>query len=352
MDTKISSLPDSPGCYIFWDKERDCLYVGKSKNIRTRVRSYFSKNNPPKTQKLSTLIAHVEYIPADSELTALYLEHSLIKTYRPPFNSQMKKDFRPHYICIEWAHEKPGLYIHTRPGAEATRYGSFFSDHDARDAITLINRAWGIPICEKRHFGSRNETNKGCLNGHISRCIGPCMSIATDEYIEILKKTASFMQGKNKKAIREIKQEMNHAAESMDYEKAARLRDIINELQSLQKRFTYQVSFKDRRILVFIKGHHEDEFRLLYFENGELAHMEQFTCKDDTIHTTKLESFQKAMSKKIIADKLQETAKIYTSIATQEIRACKYYVDITKTPKAHLAKKLENAYLYFCKELI
>jgi len=344
MDTKFSDLPDAPGCYIFWDSAGDCLYVGKSKNIKSRVRSYFNKSNPPKIQKLSKLICKIEYRSTKSELDALFLEHGLIKTYRPPFNSQMKKDFHPHYICIDWDQALPGLYIHTNPKAKAARYGGFYSVYDAREAIEIINSAWGTPICENTHFDNV-LAKKSCLNHHIGRCLGPC-SLPNSDYKQVLLDVTDFLQGKNNKALRKIKEEMTQAATNFDYEKAARQRDIINQLYILQKRVTNQISFKNKKIWVFIKGHHEDSFRFIYFSNSNLVHTELYINTDD-FENKRMDTINLIISPINNDDKSQEMATMYTTLATQEIRAVKYYVDVTKTPKTKLAHKFDKAVTHF-----
>jgi len=338
--TTISNLPNAPGCYVFWDNAGSCLYVGKSKQVKSRVRSYFNKNNSSKVKKLARLIAHIEYRPAVSELDALYLEHSLIKTYRPPFNSQMKKDPHPHYICIEWHRTKPGLYISDRPEPGAIPYGGFSSGYDAREALALINSAWAVPMCENRHFDKTAYT-RGCLNLHIGRCLGPCQG-SPEGYRESLIKAAAFMQGRSKKPLIELKRDMKQAATDLDFEKAARLRDILKELVFLQRRFTYRVPFAGRRLCVFIKGYHEAGFLLLYYKNGQLKQATRFTGKEDWPQKRDI-FINNITHKPKTDDNLAELGKIYTTTATQEIRARKLYVDVSKTRKASLAKRLDRA---------
>jgi len=347
----ISSLPNAPGCYVFWDMAGDCLYVGKSKQVKSRVRSYFNKNNPPKVRKLAKLITRIEYRPAADELHALYLEHSLIKTYRPPFNSQMKKDPHHHYICIEWSRTKPGLYISDRPSPKATRYGGFGSAYDAKEALALINRAWATPICERMHFDSKQSEARGCLNLHIGRCVGPCQHDGSDctkrtHYRETLQKASAFMQGKGKQALSTLKQEMKQASHDLDFEKAARLRDIYKELYLLQRRFAYRVPFAGRRICVLIKGYNEAGALLLYYRNNQLIQTAQLAIQEDW--PSKRDVFIKNMlnnPKK--ADNQLDLGTIYSSTATQEIRARKLYVDVTRTPKARLEARLDKAVTRF-----
>ena len=343
MDEKkptISHLPDAPGCYIFLDSAGDCLYVGKSKRVKSRVRSYFGKHTPPKVQKLAKLIAKIEYRAAANEIDALYHEHSLIKTYRPPFNSQMKKDPHPYYICIDWGRTKPGLFISDRPDRKVARYGSFGSTYDAKEALAIINQAWRTPICEKRHFDDGSKGARACLNLHIGRCLGPCQPGDTPGYRQSMLSAAAFMQGRNKQALQDIKREMKQASIDMDFEKAAALRDMLRELDILQRRFVYRVPFGGRRICVFIKGYHEPGFLLLYYRNGQLKHAERFESVGS------LDSFIEVITGNSMTN-LQELDKLYTSTATQEIRARKYYVDVTKTSKASLPQRLEKAMLRF-----
>ena len=338
MDSLFSALPDAPGCYVYWDTSGSCLYVGKSKKVRSRVRSYFNKNNPPKIQKLAKLINRVEYRPATDEIDALFLEHSLIKTYRPPFNSQMKKDPHPHYICIDWDRALPGIYISDRPSANAARYGGFNSEYDARDAITLINRAWATPMCEKRYY---DKPERGCLNLHMHRCLGPCQAENQASYREKLLNAAAFLQGRNKKALQELKHAMQDAARGYDYEKAARLRDILEKLHYLQKRLMYRVPFGRRRLCVFIKGYNEPGFMVLHYKNGHLR--QALKCKNHNEWPTVLGHFMDGCSGGIAT-----ATTLYTSVATSEIRAKKCYVDITRARKETLAKRLDKIAKRFC----
>ncbi|MCL2527629.1 MAG: GIY-YIG nuclease family protein [Defluviitaleaceae bacterium] len=340
----INSLPNTPGCYVFSDTAGSCLYVGKSKRVRNRVRSYFNKSNPPKIIKLAKLIAHVEYRPAPDELSALYLEHSLIKTYRPPFNSQMKKDPHPHYICIEWDRAKPGIYISDRPGPKATRYGGFTSAHDAKEAITQLSRTWATPICERCHF-DKGQIIRSCLNMHIGRCHGPCMQDGP-AYRENLLKAAAFMQGRNKQALSAMAQEMKQAAGDMDFEKAARLRDAYKELKYLHRRFSYRVPFANRRVCVLIKGYNEPGFLLLYYKNNQPRQAIGVSAPDDW--PAKRDDFvNMVLNISKTTDNTADLGKIYPSAATQEIRARKLFMDITKTSKARLASRLDKAIMRF-----
>jgi len=338
MDTNF--LPEAPGCYIFHDSAGECLYVGKSKRLRSRVRSYFNKNTPPKVRKLAKLIKRIEYRPADHEIDALYLEHSLIKTYRPPFNSQMKKDLHPYYICIEWAHNWPGLYISDRPGPEATGYGSFGSTYDAKDALTIVSRAWLLPNCETPHFDEPNHV-RSCLNLHIGRCLGPCQG-NINGYKDALTRGAAFMQGRNKQWLPTLKHEMNHAIQSLDFEKAARLRDTQSALEALERRFKYRVPFQGKRICVLIKGYHEPGFMLLYYKNGQLRQAARIESPDTW--PEKRDGFIHGMTGKT---EICSEYSLYTSAATMEIRARKLYIDLTKTGKSNLAKRLDKAIDFF-----
>ncbi|MCL2405276.1 MAG: GIY-YIG nuclease family protein [Defluviitaleaceae bacterium] len=334
MDTNF--LPEAPGCYIFKDSAGDCLYVGKSKNLRSRVRSYFNKNVPPKVKKLAMLIQHIDYQLAAGEIDALYLEHSLIKTHRPPFNVQMRKDLRPHYICINWTRKKPGIYISEKAEPEVTRYGSFTSAYEAREALTIVSRAWLMPSCEATHFDGLNHS-RSCLNLHIGRCLGPCQN-AQQLYHDTLTQAAAFMQGRNKQSLAILKQDMNQAVSDLDFEKAAKLRDNLGQLQFLQRRFRYRIPFQGKRICALVKGHHEPGFMMLYYKNGQLRQAMRLEGLEDW--RAKCDGFILGMMGK---NEVSNTSHIYTVAATIEIRARKLYVDVTKTSKANLPKRLDRA---------
>jgi len=272
----------------------------------------------------------------------------------------MKKDIHLHYICIEWDRATPGLYISDRPGAKVTRYGGFTSVYDAQETLGLLSQAWPIPTCELRHFDKKSSQDRACLNMHIGRCMGPCqqrgLNVQTCELEELsnnfnikayrqnLFNAAAFLQGRNKQVLADIKQEMKQAAIDMDFEKAASMRDTLHSLARLQRKLSYRIPFKGRKLCILIKGFFEPNFMIMYYKNGQLIQAKKFNKPEDW--SLDIETFVAV----IIGNEqtnLGDLDKLYTVTATQDINAHKYFIDITKTKKDDILRRLDNAYAKF-----
>jgi len=229
----LKTLPTSPGIYQMQGEDGSVLYVGKAKNLKNRVSSYFrGKQTNPRIAVLVSRIASIDVTVTGTETEALILEHNLIKQQHPPFNILLRDDKSYPYIFVSdetW----PQLAFHRGPKKQKGRYfGPYPSSNAAREALVQLQKVFRVRQCENSFF--RNRT-RPCLQYQIERCNGPCVGlVAAEEYAEDVENTIKFLDGRSDELIDSLIHEMNEAAESLDYERAGYLRDQIAQLRTVQ----------------------------------------------------------------------------------------------------------------------
>lgn len=233
-----SHLPSSPGVYIFEDSEENVLYVGKAANVRSRVASYFTRSGDgrPKVAELRQRVASIDFISTDGETEALVLEANLIKRYRPRFNASLRDDKSYPYIVVTLGDEYPRVYSTRAPHDPRHRYfGPFPSAGAVRSTLEVLNKTFPFRKCRGPEPGRKSGIP--CLNYHIGRSAAPCIGAVTkEEYDAIIADVISFLEGRVEHLISEREQRMQAAAENMDFELAAKLRDEISGLQHVRDR--------------------------------------------------------------------------------------------------------------------
>jgi excinuclease ABC subunit C len=234
---KAAQLPTQPGVYLYKDAAGTVLYVGKAKNLRNRVRSYFSEDKLAE-RKTSSLIAHaatIDYILLDNEKEALALENNLIKQYQPRFNVLLRDD--KTYPYIKLTNEAfPRVYVTRRLRKDGAHYfGPYFPGNLAHRLVRFIHRHFQIPSC-KVDF-SRTHTHP-CLEFHIHRCLGPCVAgLTTPEiYSARVKMVRQFLDGRHRELAGELRAQMEQAADEMAFERAAALRDLIHTVEEMEQK--------------------------------------------------------------------------------------------------------------------
>jgi excinuclease ABC subunit C len=226
---KLAVLPDQPGCYLMKDKNGTIIYVGKSKTLRNRVRSYFTGAHDQKTQRLVQEIVDFEYIVTSSEIEALILEMNLIKKYDPRYNVLLKDDKTYPYLKIT-AEEHPRLIITRKVKKDKGKYfGPYPNVIAARETKKLLDRLYPLRKCNKL-------PDRVCLYYHMNQCLGPCVYPVSDETNkEIVQSITSFLNGGHKEIKKDIKQKMYQASEELDFERAKELRDQIQHIESVME---------------------------------------------------------------------------------------------------------------------
>ena len=234
LESRLKEIPPEPGVYFMRSHSGDILYIGKSKKLRSRVRSYFRQ-----TQKLSDRIAmmvrqvaEIEFIVTDTEAEALALEANLIKKHQPYYNVMLKDDKKYPYVCITWSEDYPRIFITRKRRANQKRdryYGPYVDTRLLRYTLHIIKRVFPLRQRRKPLFKDRP-----CLNYDMGRCPGVCQSLVTPEdYKKVVNKVAMVFQGRTDELTNTLQSQMEKAGERLDFEKAAQYRDQIRALSSL-----------------------------------------------------------------------------------------------------------------------
>ena len=228
LEEKLKNLPTSPGVYLHKDDAGKIIYVGKAKNLRNRVRSYFQsgRGHDLKTRELVKRIRDLEFIVTDTEVEALVLESNLIKQHKPRYNILLKDDKQYPHLKLTISEAFPRVMITRRIQRDGSLYfGPFLPASLARRTIDLINRTFQLRTCDIEIDG---KLPRPCLEYHIKRCLGPCVRglCTPDEYAESVRDVKMFLEGKNKELADEYGQRMERASEEMRFEMAAKYRDL------------------------------------------------------------------------------------------------------------------------------
>lgn len=240
LQQKLENLPTNPGCYLYKDTEGTILYVGKAVNLRNRVRSYFHKSadHAPKTRRLVAQIADMEWIVTDTELEALILECNLIKKHRPKYNIRLRDDKHYPYLTLTTSEPFPRLLIarSVRQGDGNKYFGPFTNSHAVYETSRLVYRLFPLVTCRKRW--TNTEHQKPCLYHHMGRCPeAPCAGLADKErYDQAVRDVDLFLSGRQDHLLREMIRQMEAAAEDLQFERAARIRDQINAIKTVTER--------------------------------------------------------------------------------------------------------------------
>jgi len=234
---ELAALPRRPGVYIFKDAAGRVIYVGKAADLHSRVRSYFGSPHSlePKTRRLVEQVAGLEFIVTESQEDALLLEATLVKRHQPFFNVRLKDDKHYPYLKIDLQDPWPRVYIARRVEGDGARYfGPYASASSVRKTLDLVKKLFPWRSCSKTITG---KDPRPCLDYYIHRCLGPCASLCTkEEYERAIQQTILFLEGKSEQVVKELKRRMWEAAEALEYERAAALRDQIQAIERVTER--------------------------------------------------------------------------------------------------------------------
>ena len=231
IEEELKKLPSKPGVYIMHDKDDKIIYVGKAISLKNRVRQYFRKNNKTKRiENMVSLIDHFEYIVTDNESEALILECNLIKKNMPKFNVLLKDDKTYPYIKINTKLEFPNIYLTRRILNDGAKYfGPYANSGSAKAMLDFINSKYKIRQCKTFKYKGR-----ACLNYHIKKCSGPCIGkISKEDYKKEINQIISLLEGNTNQIIKELDKDIKEAADKLEFEKAAELRDKKYAIQRI-----------------------------------------------------------------------------------------------------------------------
>jgi len=267
-----ATLPAEPGCYLFSDEGGNVIYVGKARNLRKRVSSYFSRHDlDPKTARLVDAIAGIDFIVTDTEVEAFILENTLIKKHQPKYNIDLKDSKTYAYIHIT-DEPFPRIHVARGPDGNGRYYGPFVSARERDDLLRLLKSLFGLRSC-------RRLPRRACLRAHIGSCSAPCIGrIGEEEYGERVRRAEAVLKGDIGGLIRTLRDEMAAYAERLDYERAMDLRDQITALERLRERqhVDRQKTYNED-IINYIRSDGTVYLMLFNVDRGTLAGKHQYT---------------------------------------------------------------------------
>ena len=269
------SIPDAPGSYQFKDADGRIIYVGKAKNLRNRLNSYFqdSRNLHPRTIQMISTATSLDWIEVDTEVDALMLEYSLIQRHQPRFNIRLRDDKSYPFLAITLRDEWPRAMVMRGKRKRENRYfGPFGHAHAIRDTLDLLLRTFPIRTCSDNKMSEHRGLGRPCLLFHIEQCAGPCVGEVTEEaYEELVRDLIRFLEGHTEDVVRDLTNRMQTASEALEFELAARLRD---RLSSVEKAIEKQQIAGTRDEDFDIIGVHDDELeasvQVFYVRKGRV----------------------------------------------------------------------------------
>ncbi|APT92479.1 excinuclease ABC subunit C [Corynebacterium phocae] len=269
------SIPTDPGVYKFRDDSNRVIYVGKAKNLRSRLSSYFQDLTQlhPRTRQMVLTASQVEWTVVASEVEALQLEYTWIKRFDPYFNVKYRDDKSYPMLAVSVGEQVPRAFFYRGPRRKGVRYfGPYSHAWAVRETLDLLLRVFPMRTCSKGVYNRHQSLGRPCLLGYIGKCDAPCVGrVSVTEHREIVNGLVSFMNGRTNEVIRDLTTKMEQAAEDLDFEKAARLRDDLGAVQKIM----------EQQAVVFGDGTDAD---LIAFHTDELeAAVQIFHVRDGRI---------------------------------------------------------------------
>jgi len=298
LELKLKNLPSSPGVYLFKNAQDKIIYIGKAKNLRNRVRTYFQNGNrhDPKTQRLVSKIADVELLVTDNEVESLILEANLVREHKPRYNVMLKDDKHFPYIKITTNEPFPRVQIVRRLEKDkATYFGPYTSSKGMRRTVTFLTRLFRIRTCNYVIPPPEGKTYQVCLDYHIDRCKGPCEGLQTvEDYREQVNAIIMILSGKAKKLVARLTGKMYAASEALQFEEARQYRDQVEAIQSMTVKQSADVGeVIDRDIIAVAREARDAVAVVMQIREGVLIGRQDFqlTADDDDPDETVLETF-------------------------------------------------------------
>jgi len=275
-------LPAAPGVYLLKNSGGTIVYVGKAKNLRSRVKSYFQRcpSRQEKMQALVSQIDRVEHIVTTTEKEALILEGTLIKRHRPRYNVILKDDKNYPYLKLSLEERFPRLSLVRKVKKDSSLYfGPFASAQAVRETMKVIHQHFLLRKCQSTQFQFRQRP---CLNYQMGQCPAPCSKLIDPEkYRAVVREVELFLKGRNRELLRLLEESMAGASEELNFEKAARIRDRLAALKkTLEKQKTVMLDFTDRDVIGLHHEHESTTIAVLFMRNGSMTGSAHFTIKN------------------------------------------------------------------------
>lgn len=285
LSEKARNLTHDPGVYLMKDKKGEIIYIGKAKNLKNRVSQYFQPNNPSHTEKVRRMVENVEdfdYIVVGSEFEALVLECSLIKQNAPKYNILLKDDKGYHYIRVE-----KGPYPRITAQKQllkddgADYLGPYTSSYSVTQTVDEVNKIFGLPTCNKK-FPQEFRKTRPCLNYHIKQCMGVCRGrISETEYRAVFDEALAYIKKGGGSLLERLEKQMEAAAEALDFERAARLRDRIRAIRHIaDTQKVFLINSKEQDVIAFAQNMNHAAVAVLKFRNYRLCDKDDYVFPD------------------------------------------------------------------------
>ncbi len=283
LETKIAKLPESPGCYLMKDAEGTIIYVGKAVNLKNRVRSYFrDTSHTPKVAAMISHIADFDVLLCDTNLEALCLECNLIKHHKPYYNILLKDDKHYPYLRVDLKEPFPRLTLARRMEKDGAKYfGPYIGATAVKQVIDAVRGVFPLRTCKQAL--PLKTPRRPCINYDIGRCMAPCAGKCTEEaYWDMLDGVLSFLNGDYKQVVDKLKADMMAAAEKMQYEKAAVIRDKIRDVQGLMERqIAIQTEQAEQDIIALAQDGLDAMIQIVYVRGGRMIGGEHFALPQE-----------------------------------------------------------------------
>nr|MDQ2997017.1 excinuclease ABC subunit UvrC [Chloroflexota bacterium] len=289
FEDRLRNVPHAPGVYIWKDAFGKILYVGKSKVLRDRMRSYFGapRGLSSKTRRMVAQIADFDIILTSSELEALLLEMNMIKQHRPKYNILLKDDKSYPFIKVTLQDAWPRIFTTRKTSEDGARYfGPYSSAGTVRRILKELNRLFAFrpPFdCKDDKFNRHRKLGKPCMYYDIHRCLGPCVPglVAREEYRATIEAVCRFLEGKTDQVVRDLRKNMERASENMEFERAAFLRDQIRDIQKISERQqVLRTVDTDQDVIAFARENVSAVVQVFYIRGGKLIGSEPFALQN------------------------------------------------------------------------
>ena len=285
LTVKLATLPAAPGCYLMRNASGTVIYVGKAKQLRSRVRSYFQKGADLTRRKRRMVyeITDLDTIVTDSELEALILESNLIKKHHPTYNVRLRDDKSYPYIAVTLSEQWPRVAymrkLRMQPKEKDKYFGPYTDTEAVRETLKLIRRVFRVPCGYKDPTQSRG---KACMYYHINQCTGVCAGkISSEEYMSVIKDVMAFLEGRREELANKMLMQMEQAAENLDFERAAKLRDQIMSIQKLiARQKVISTALEDQDVIALVTDNGNTCAEMFFIRGGKLIGQEHYMLEN------------------------------------------------------------------------
>ncbi len=280
IQEELKKLPEKPGVYLMHDDKDEIIYVGKARVLKNRVRQYFqsSYKRGIKIERMVSHIAYFEYIITDSELEALVLECNLIKEHRPPYNTMLKDDKSYPYIRVTVQEDYPRILFCRNVKRDKSKYfGPYTSAGAVKETLELIHKVYHIRTCN-RSLPKEMGRERPCLYHQIKQCDAPCQGlISKEDYRQNVDRALRFLNGDDKRILKDLEGKMQAAAEALDFEDAAQYRDLIDSVKRIgQRQKMTETDGDNRDVVALAKKDDEAVVSVFFIRNGKLLGRDHF----------------------------------------------------------------------------